>query len=103
MTEDVASEPLQALLDGKLRAVEFAGGHVVVDAPRRRRVYLPGSFNPLHDGHRSASFLGHPETSLFCSLAACHWKYVRIEAATACAQAADGSGVQGGWRAAGLL
>ncbi len=51
-TEDAAPEPLQALLDGKLRAVEFAGGQVVVDAPRRRRVYLPGSFNPLHDGHR---------------------------------------------------
>jgi hypothetical protein len=55
VTEDTAPEPLQALLDGKLRAVEFAAGQVVVDAPRRRRVYLPGSFNPLHDGHRSGS------------------------------------------------
>lgn len=50
--EDAALEPLQALLGGQLRTVEFAGGQVVVDAPRRRRVYLPGSFNPLHDGHR---------------------------------------------------
>ena len=47
-----AGEPLQALLDGTVRSVEFAGGQVVVDAPRRGRVYLPGSFNPLHDGHR---------------------------------------------------
>lgn len=23
-----------------------------VDAPRKGRIYLPGSFNPLHDGHR---------------------------------------------------
>lgn len=50
--EDVMQEPLQALLDGKVQTVEYAGGRVVVDAPRRRRVYLPGSFNPLHDGHR---------------------------------------------------
>lgn len=52
----MALEPLQALLDGQLRTVEFAGGQVVVDAPRRRRVYLPGSFNPLHDGHRWTLF-----------------------------------------------
>ena len=45
-------EPLQALLDGTVRSVEFSGGQVIVDAPRRGRVYLPGSFNPLHDGHR---------------------------------------------------
>eukprot|EP00983_Pelagomonas_calceolata_P087078 1156877-Pelagomonas_calceolata.AAC.5 len=24
------------------------GGHVVTDAPRRNKLYLPGSFNPLH-------------------------------------------------------
>ena len=23
-----------------------------VDAPRPGRIYLPGSFNPLHDGHQ---------------------------------------------------
>jgi hypothetical protein len=28
------------------------GGQIVVDAPRPGRVYLPGSFNPLHKGHR---------------------------------------------------
>lgn len=50
--EDVMQEPLQALLDGKVQTVEYAGGRVVVEAPRRRRVYLPGSFDPLHDGHR---------------------------------------------------
>ena len=45
-------EPLQELLDGKVRSVEYSGGQVIVDAPRRGRVYLPGSFNPLHDGHK---------------------------------------------------
>jgi hypothetical protein len=45
-------EPLQALLDGTVRSMEFSGGQIIVDAPRRGRVYLPGSFNPLHDGHR---------------------------------------------------
>lgn len=49
---EAAGEPLQALLAGAVRSVEFTGGQVVVDAPRRGRVYLPGSFNPLHDGHR---------------------------------------------------
>lgn len=29
-----------------------AGGNVYVDAPRPGRIYLPGSFNPLHDGHK---------------------------------------------------
>lgn len=48
-----ASEPLQDLLDGKVRCVEYSGGQVFVDAPRSTgTVYLPGSFNPLHDGHR---------------------------------------------------
>jgi phosphopantetheine adenylyltransferase len=25
---------------------------VYVDSPRPGRIYLPGSFNPLHDGHK---------------------------------------------------
>jgi len=94
------ADPLQALLEGRVRCVEFTGGlagraasmlpalpseqairevwawqprrrwrqlawqppqrmclpalagsHVVVDAPRPGCVYLPGSFNPLHEGH----------------------------------------------------
>ncbi|KAK9839540.1 hypothetical protein WJX81_008400 [Elliptochloris bilobata] len=45
-------DPLQALLAGRACMVEFSGGHVFVDAPRGGRLYLPGSFNPLHDGHR---------------------------------------------------
>jgi len=45
-------EPLQELLSGRARCVEFSGGRVYIDAPRSNRVYLPGSFNPLHDGHR---------------------------------------------------
>jgi hypothetical protein len=50
----VAPEPLQALLSGAVRCVEYSGGNVYVDAPRgRHRVYLPGSFNPLHEGHRA--------------------------------------------------
>ena len=45
-------DPLELLLGGKISSVEFAGGQVTVDAPRGGRIYLPGSFNPLHDGHR---------------------------------------------------
>lgn len=48
-----ATQPLQDLLAGRVRCVEFSGGCVYVDAPRGRgRVYLPGSFNPLHEGHK---------------------------------------------------
>jgi hypothetical protein len=48
-----AAQPLQELLAGRVRCVEFSGGNVYVDAPRGRgRVYLPGSFNPLHEGHK---------------------------------------------------
>lgn len=45
-------EPLQSLIDEKIRCVEYSGGQVIVDAPRSGRVYLPGSFNPLHEGHK---------------------------------------------------
>jgi hypothetical protein len=49
----VAPGPLQELLAGRVRCVEYSGGHVFVDAPRGPgRVYLPGSFNPLHEGHK---------------------------------------------------
>ncbi|GIL49814.1 hypothetical protein Vafri_6129 [Volvox africanus] len=47
-----AEDPVQRLLRGEVRCVEFCGREVVVDSPRRGRVYLPGSFNPLHAGHR---------------------------------------------------
>ena len=46
------SDPVRDLLEGKVRTVEYSGGQVVVDAPRSGRVYLPGSFNPLHVGHK---------------------------------------------------
>ncbi|KAI8475142.1 MAG: hypothetical protein J3K34DRAFT_456412 [Monoraphidium minutum] len=42
---------LRQLLAGRARCVEFSGGRVFLDAPRSGRVYLPGSFNPLHGGH----------------------------------------------------
>lgn len=46
-------DPLQELLAGRVRCVEFSGGRVFTDAPRGPgRVYLPGSFNPLHQGHK---------------------------------------------------
>lgn len=47
-----AGDPLEALMAGTVRSVEFSGGQVVLDAPRAGLVYLPGSFNPLHDGHK---------------------------------------------------
>lgn len=44
---------LREMLNGRFTTLEFSGaGAVVIDAPRSGRVYLPGSFNPLHDGHR---------------------------------------------------
>lgn len=46
------ADPVKALLEGKVQTVEFSNGNVVVDAPRSGRVYMAGSFNPLHDGHR---------------------------------------------------
>lgn len=36
------------------------GGNVYVDAPRPGRIYLPGSFNPLHDGHKEMLLVGWP-------------------------------------------
>jgi hypothetical protein len=57
-TQEAGEEPrdaLEALLAGDADAVEFSGGRVLVDASRGGRVYLPGSFNPLHDGHRRAA------------------------------------------------
>jgi hypothetical protein len=52
-----APDPLQELLAGQVRCVEYSGGRVFVDAPRcsagSGRVYLPGSFNPLHEGHKA--------------------------------------------------
>ncbi len=42
---------LEELLAGRIPCVEFSGGRVFVGAPRGGRVYLPGSFNPLHEGH----------------------------------------------------
>jgi nicotinamide mononucleotide (NMN) deamidase PncC len=43
---------IRSLLSGNARTVEFSGACVFLDAPRRNRLYLPGSFNPLHDGHK---------------------------------------------------
>ncbi|KAL4451608.1 hypothetical protein ABPG75_007270 [Micractinium tetrahymenae] len=43
---------LRDMLNGRVDVVEFSGGNVYVDAPRPGRIYLPGSFNPLHDGHK---------------------------------------------------
>lgn len=45
-------DPLDRLMRGEVDCVEFSGGTTVVDAPRRYTVLLPGSFNPLHEGHR---------------------------------------------------
>ena len=54
MQEDTTelADPLEELLAGNISTVEFSHGFVVVNAPRRGRVYMSGSFNPLHEGHR---------------------------------------------------
>jgi len=48
------SQLLSDMVNGRVRTLEFsgAGARAVVDAPRPGRIYLPGSFNPLHEGHR---------------------------------------------------
>lgn len=50
--EDVVDDCIQHLIDGFVDTVEFSGGSVFLDAPRPNRMYLPGSFNPLHEGHK---------------------------------------------------
>ena len=47
-----ATDAIRKLLDGSGQTAEFSGGHIFLDAPRGGRFYLPGSFNPLHDGHK---------------------------------------------------
>ena len=51
-TSQSIRDPLDELLKGNIDSVEYSGGQIICNAPRRNRVYLPGSFNPLHDGHR---------------------------------------------------
>lgn len=45
---------LQNMINGRYKTLEFSGsgGMAIVDAPRPGRIYLPGSFNPLHAGHQ---------------------------------------------------
>jgi len=50
-TEQVKNDALEALVAGQVECVEFANGEVTVGAPRKHLVLLPGSFNPLHQGH----------------------------------------------------
>ncbi|DBA84041.1 TPA: hypothetical protein ACH3X1_006523 [Trebouxia sp. C0004] len=50
-TSEIA-DPISVLLKGDVQSVEYSSGNVVVDAPRGGRVYMAGSFNPLHEGHR---------------------------------------------------
>jgi len=50
-SDDITSSAINAVISGTARCVEFAGGKILVDCPREGRVYLPGSFNPLHAGH----------------------------------------------------
>jgi nicotinic acid mononucleotide adenylyltransferase len=50
--EQTAEPPVAALAQGALRAV-FDDGREVAEGPvARNRIVFPGSFNPLHEGHR---------------------------------------------------
>lgn len=51
-TTIVFEDPVKALIKGSIQCVEFVGDQYVVDAPRRGALILPGSFNPLHEGHK---------------------------------------------------
>ncbi|KFM24393.1 hypothetical protein F751_3111 [Auxenochlorella protothecoides] len=44
-------QALQSLGRGEITSVEAGLGPVTAGAPRGGRLYLPGSFNPLHAGH----------------------------------------------------
>ena len=57
------ADPLEELLAGNISTVEFSHGFVVVNAPRRGRVYMSGSFNPLHEGHRGMLAAGRAARS----------------------------------------
>ena len=46
------ADPIEELLQGRIKTVEFSNGNIIVDAPRHGKVYMAGSFNPLHEGHR---------------------------------------------------
>lgn len=50
-TTEIA-DPITVLLKGDAHTVEYSNGNVIVDAPRGGRIYMAGSFNPLHEGHR---------------------------------------------------
>lgn len=46
-------DPLSLLFDGELDLVEMdANGAVAAEVARDHRLLFPGSFNPLHEGHR---------------------------------------------------
>jgi len=45
------ANPVASLLSGTFRCIEFSGHDYVLDAPRNDALVLPGSFNPLHEGH----------------------------------------------------
>ncbi len=46
------ADPVEELLKGNIQTVEYSNGNVIVNAPRGGKVYMAGSFNPLHEGHR---------------------------------------------------
>jgi len=46
-----SADALDGLLHGRTRVVELAGGRVVAAGAACPTVLLPGSFNPLHEGH----------------------------------------------------
>lgn len=49
--DDSIEDVVDQLIRGDVQTVEFSGGYIYLDAPRSHRMYLPGSFNPLHEGH----------------------------------------------------
>lgn len=45
------SSAVELLIQSKIQTIEFSGGRIHLDTPRSKKMYLPGSFNPLHKGH----------------------------------------------------
>jgi hypothetical protein len=56
----IGEDPLAALLAGQVQCVEYSGGRVLVDTPRRGKAVLPGSFNPLHVGRFPPFLVAYP-------------------------------------------
>ena len=75
------TDPVSELLKGNVQTVEYSNGNIIVDAPRGGKVYMAGSFNPLHEGHRgmlAAAIEARQGKQGLYEAGAIHWHVVCI-------------------------